>query len=256
MFSHILDFLFPPTCPICNTPVSGHGELCAECWKKFNWIGDPKCAVCGYPFPANLDLGRHPLCPICAAGRSELDWMRSSCVYDDWSKNIMLPFKHSGKIKYATLMSRAMLSSLRELRDEGRGKKDEVEEFSSLCPLPSSLIVMPVPLAYWRLWKRGYNQSALLARPIAKHFGVKMDIDSVRRKYRPDMGHKSARQRAENIRGVFKVIKPAAIKGKTILLVDDVMTTGATFTELRKVLKRAGAKAVLGVTFCRVVKAI
>lgn len=237
MKKFILNFLFPSCCPVCNSMVSEHGMLCADCWAKFNWISDPKCSVCGYPFPADLDLGQTPLCPTCAADKNEVDWMRSACVYDNVSKNIMLPFKHAGALKYQELMSRVMINVLRELKK-------------------APDIVLPVPLAYRRLWKRGYNQAALLARPIAKHFGIKMDVSSVSRKYRPDMGHKNAKQRAENIYGVFKVIKPENIKNKTVLLVDDVMTTGATFAELRRVLKRAGASAVYGVTFCRVVRAI
>ncbi len=117
-------------------------------------------------------------------------------------------------------------------------------------------IVMPVPLAYRRLVHRTYNQATLLARPIARAYGVKMDVDSVRRKYRPDMGHKNARQRAENIHGVFSVVRPERIRGKNILLVDDVMTSGATFAEMRRVLIRAGAASVYGVTFCRVARAM
>lgn len=177
------------------------------------------------------------MCPTCAAGENELDWMRAACVYDDVSKNIMLPFKHAGKLQYQKIMSRAMINSLRELNE-------------------NIDLVVPVPLAYRRLIKRGYNQSTLLARPIAKHLNVKIDVSNIARKYRPDMGHKSAKQRAENIRGVFKIKHPGAFRGKTILLVDDVMTTGATFAELRRALKRAGAKNVYGVVFCRVVRAI
>ena len=233
----LLNFLFPPACPLCDTPVSTHGELCAECWTAINWIDNPKCVKCGYPFPADLDLGDAPLCPVCAAGKSELDWIRSACVYDDASRGAMLPFKHAGKINYAKFMSRAMIWALRDINMDAD-------------------IVMPVPLARRRLFKRGYNQATLLARPIARIYGIKMDLDSVRRKYRDDMGHKNARERAENIHGVFSVIHPDNIRGKRILLVDDVMTSGATFSELRRVLIRAGATAVYGVTFCRVVRAI
>ena len=148
----------------------------------------------------------------------------------------MLPFKHAAALKYKKLMFRAMINSLHEV-----GKAD---------------IVLPVPLSFRRLWKRGYNQAALLARPIAKHFDMTLDVDSVRRRHRADMGHKNARQRRANIRGVFVVKHPENIKGKTILLVDDVMTTGATLHELRRVLKKAGAKAVYAIVFCRVVRAI
>ena len=202
-----------------------------------NWIENPKCAKCGYPFPADLDLGGTPLCPVCAAGKSELDWIRSACVYDDASRGAMLPFKHGGRIQYARFMSRAMMWAMRDMEIDAD-------------------IIMPVPLARRRLFKRGYNQATLLARPIARATGIKIDYDSVHRKYRDDMGHKSARERAENIRGVFSVVRPDKIRGKKILLVDDVMTSGATFSELRRVLIRAGATAVYGVTFCRVVRAI
>lgn len=195
------------------------------------------CIKCGYPFPADLDLGGMPLCPVCAAGKCELDLIRSACVYDDASRSAMLPFKHGGRIKYARFMSRAMIWALRDTDIDAD-------------------VVMPVPLASRRLFKRGYNQATLLARPIARALGVPMDLDSVRRKYRPDMGHKNARQRMENIRGVFSVINPDRIRGRKILLVDDVMTTGATFSEMRRVLIRAGASAVYGVTFCRVIRAI
>lgn len=237
ILSGLLEFMFPPACPLCDTPVSTHGELCATCWGAINWIDNPKCVKCGYPFPADLDLGGAPLCPVCAAGKSELDWIRSACVYDDASKAAMLPFKHGGKIHYARFMARAMIWALRDI------------------DMDADLII-PIPLATRRLFKRGYNQATLLARPIAQVFGVKMDLDSVRRKYRDDMGHKNARERAENIRGVFSIANPEKIRGRKILLVDDVMTSGATFSEMRRVLIKAGAKAVYGVTFCRVVHAI
>ncbi|MBQ5699823.1 MAG: ComF family protein [Alphaproteobacteria bacterium] len=232
----ILAFVFPPACPLCDTPVSIHGELCAECWLSINWIDCPKCTKCGYPFPSDLDLGGAPLCPVCAAGECELDWMRSACVYDDASRSAMLPFKHGGKIRYSQFMSRAMIWAMRDIKLDAD-------------------IIMPVPLASRRLFHRGYNQATLLARPISRASGIRIDYDSVRRKYRDDMGHKNARERAANIRGVFSVVKPDRIRGRKILLVDDVMTTGATFSELRRVLIRAGATAVYGVTFCRVVRA-
>ncbi len=232
-----IEFLFPPACPLCDTPVSIHGELCGDCWSAMSWISGAHCACCGYPFPLELDLPDGAMCPVCASGKNELDWIRSACVYDDVSRSAMLPFKHGGRVGYARFMSRAMIWALRDVNVDAD-------------------IVMPVPLARGRLFKRGYNQATLLARPIARALGVKMDVDSVRRKYRPDMGHKNARQRAENIHGVFTVVNPDVIRGRKILLVDDVMTTGATFAELRRVLMRAGATAVYGVTFCRVAHAV
>ena len=237
LFKTFFDFVYPPLCPICGNSVDSHGNLCSSCWAKFNWISNPKCFKCGYPFPADLDLGPTPLCPHCASGECDLDFIRSACVYDDVSKNIMLPFKHASQLKYQTLMSKAMINCLRDLTLD-------VD------------VVIPVPLAYKRLWKRGYNQATLLARPIAKHFKAVLDVDSVSRKYKEDMGHKTSKQRRENVHGVFNVVKNKNISGKKILLVDDVMTSGATFYELNRVLRKAGASAVYAVSFCRVVHAI
>lgn len=196
------------------------------------------CSRCGYPFPANIERGKNMLCPDCIARKSKLDWMRSACVYDDASRAMMLAFKHGARLEFTQPMARAMINALRELN------------------IPDEMIVMPVPLAVRRLWKRGYNQAALLSRPIAKHFGVKVDYDSVRRQFRPDMGHKNAKARRRNIAGAFIVVKPEQIKNRAVLIVDDVHTTGATFEELSKVLKKSGAKWVGGITFCRTVRAI
>ncbi len=237
LLKSFVNFIYPPVCPVCSDLVESHGSLCAQCWAHFNWISNPKCFKCGYPFPADLDLGPKPLCPHCASGECDLDFIRSACVYDDVSKNIMLPFKHASQLKYQTLMSNSMINCLRDLNLD-------ID------------VVLPVPLAYKRLFKRGYNQATLLARPIAKHFNAVLDVDSVARKYKQDMGHKNAKQRRENVRGVFNIKKLDNIRDKKILLVDDVMTSGATFYELNRILRKAGASAVYAVSFCRVVHAI
>ena len=235
IFNKFVEFLFPASCPLCSAPVSTHGELCGDCWSCFDWINGPKCKCCGYPFPDDYEPNEKSMCPICAAGKNELDYIRAACVYDDFSRTAMLPFKHAGQIKYAKFMSRAMIWALRDL---------------DISPD----IVMPVPLAAKRLFKRGYNQATLLARPISNVYKAKLDLDSVHRQYRENMGHKTHAQRLQHIRGVFGVIKPENIRGKKILLVDDVMTSGATLTELGRVLRHAGASAVYGVVFCRVVR--
>ena len=235
-FNGILNFLFPPACPICSAPVESHGDLCGDCWSCFEWIDGPHCVCCGYPFPDDYESSDGAMCPVCASGKNELDFIRAACVYDDMSRSVMLPFKHGGRIKFARFMSRAMIWALRDV---------------DISPD----IVMPVPLASRRLFQRGYNQATLLAREISRVYGAPIDFDSINRKYRPNMGHKTHAERARNIRGVFSVVSPDKIRGKKILLVDDVMTSGATFAELGRVLRRAGAAAVYGVVFCRVVRA-
>lgn len=235
VFYRIIDFVYPTSCPICNRVVSVHGELCGDCWSSFNWIDGVKCARCGYPLPDNMKKNKQILCPVCLTKQPSIDLVRSACVYDDMSKTVMLPFKHSGCVKYSLFMSRAMIWAMRDV---------------DIAPD----IIMPVPLAWRRLFRRGYNQAALLAKPIARAYGVRVDFDSVSRKYKSNMGHKTERQRQRHISGVFNIVKPENIKGRKILLVDDVMTSGATFNELARVLKRAGATEVYGVTFCRVVR--
>lgn len=237
LFSTIINFLFPHCCPVCKNPIERDALLCAKCLDSLTWINDPKCVKCGYPFPGDVRVEPGAMCPVCASGNGELDWVRSSVEYDEFSREIVLAFKYSSAFRYVPLMSRAMILNLAELP----GNVD---------------LVMPVPLSYRRIVKRGYNQAALLAAPIAKILNVKIDTDSIWREWRRDMGRMNPRQRAENIRGVFHIRYPQNIRGKTILLVDDVMTSGNTFRELRRVLKRAGAVAVYGVTFCRRVNAI
>ena len=232
-----VEFLFPAACPLCDAPVSTHGELCGDCWCAFAWIDGAKCSVCGYPFSSELDLGASPMCAVCAAGNNEMDLIRSASVYDDASRAAMLPFKHGGRIAYSRFMSRAMIWSLRDVD----------ADFD---------VVMPVPLARRRLIHRTYNQATLLGHQIARAAGKPLDVDSVRRRHRPDMGRMNAHQRKENIRGVFTVVNPDKIRDKKILLVDDVFTSGATLNELHRVLIRAGARSVCGVTFARVVKTV
>ena len=232
---NIIEFLFPPSCPICSARIETHGELCADCFGAFEWIDDTKCERCGYPMPVGTCASRQ--CPACVVGESKLEWLRCACVYDDMSRSVLLPLKYAGRVGYAKFMSRAMIWAMRDVS----------ADFD---------LVMPVPLARRRLTFRSYNQATLLARPIARAAGVTLDVDSVRRRHRRDMGHMTQRQRRENIRGVFSVVRPENIRGRKILLVDDVFTTGATMDEMRRVLMRAGAAAVYGVAFSRVVRTV
>ena len=117
---------------------------------------------CGYPFPDDYELSDGAMCPVCAAGKNELDFIRAACVYDDMSRSVMLPFKHGGRIKFARFMSHAMIWALRDLD-------------------VSPDIIMPVPLANRRLFHRGYNQATLLAREISRVYGAPIDFDSVHR---------------------------------------------------------------------------
>ena len=234
IFNSFLEFIFPSTCPICKKRVLSNNDLCSECWNQINWISSPKCFKCGYPFPANLDKDEFSLCPDCMLNESNIEMIRSSCEYDNFSRKIILAFKYSNALRYNKLIYNSMIRVIKEIED----KID---------------LIIPMPLSYFRLVKRGYNQATLIAKPIAKYLKVKLDINSVKRKYMKSTRGKTFKQRKEDIKNVFKVINTNNIKGKTILLVDDVMTTKSSLEELAKTLKKAGANKIFAVTFARTV---
>lgn len=232
IINSILDFLFPPDCPVCGKPVKSIGTLCTECFTEIDWINGTRCETCGYPFP---DYGgRVEKCPACIIKGGKIKQMRSACVYDEASRKIVLPFKHTGKLRFGITMAGAMANVMSEL-----DKPD---------------LIIPVPLAYWRQVRRGYNQALVLAKLLGKHSDIPIAGGLISRKYRQNQGHKSLKERKANISGVFRVKRPDAVKGKSILIIDDVITTGATLNELAKVLLKAGAKQISAVCFARAVK--
>lgn len=234
LLSKIINFIFPATCPICKNRVLSNNDLCSQCYNKINWIKSPKCHKCGYPFPANLDNEEFMFCPSCIENKSYLEMIRSSCEYDSFSREIILGFKYSKAFRYNKLISSSMIKILKDIDS----KID---------------LVIPMPLSYLRLVKRGYNQATLIAKPIAKYLKVKLDINSVKRKYRESTKGKTFKERKENVKNVFKVVNENNIKGKSILLIDDVMTSKSSLEELAKTLKKAGANKIFAVTFARTV---
>ncbi len=225
---------------VCGSEIKEHGRVCNNCFSKISWISKPYCSKCGYPFPAKIDIKENTMCPNCLAGSlKNLDWVRAVCVYDYASKQIILPLKHAGKLGLSEVFSKSIIRLLKEYN----GKID---------------LIIPMPLSNRRLFQRGYNQAVLIAKPVAKELHIPIDFDSVERIHKDSMGHLSFIERHKNIKGVFH-INPKnfpKIKGKTVLLVDDVMTSGASLLELATILKKAGAKKVIAVVIARVIKDI
>jgi len=200
------------------------------------FITAPQCACCGLPFEFDVAIGM--ICGACADRAPFFDRARSVLVYDDASRQIVLRFKHADQTDLAPIMAGWMQSSAAKLINN--------------CDL-----LVPVPLHWTRLFKRRYNQSAMLALTLAKISGrpVKPDV-LVRKKRTPSQGHLSSHQRRKNVQGAFFVtskLKPM-IKGQRILLIDDVYTTGATVDACAKTLLGAGARGVDVLTFARAVK--
>ena len=230
-----MDLLIPLRCVKCGVIVENKEGLCASCWPLISFIAKPYCACCGLPFDFEIEDGA--LCGVCNHDRPPYTTARFVFSYTSESKDLILKFKHTDSIGSAPLFATWMARSLEAIQDP-------------LC--------IPVPLHWTRLFMRTYNQAALLAREIAKLNGWTYVPSLLLRKRRtPSQGYLSKKERIKNVSGAFKVseTKKMQLSGKTILLVDDVFTTGATLNACSKTLLKAGAKEVHVLTLGRVVKA-
>lgn len=231
------DFVLPPTCLACRRRIGADG-LCAGCWNRLRFLGNPCCVRCGIPFAHALEGGMHALCGACIAEPPDFDRARAALAYDDASRPLLLAFKHGDRLEGTALFSRWMAEAGRE-------------------ELQGADLLVPVPLHRWRLWRRRYNQAALLARALSRATGVPADPLLLRR-VRPTAGQGGLGRvaRLRNVTGAFRIAPGAtvALAGRHVVLVDDVLTTGATAAVCARVLRRAGAARVDVVTLARVVR--
>ncbi len=233
-----LDAVVPPTCLSCECIVASPGGLCASCWQRLGWIDRPWCARCGTPFAADTNRGAvDAICAACLAERSPLAKIRAALRYDDASRNLVLGFKHADRTHAAPFFGKWL----------ARAGADALD---------GADLLVPVPLHWTRLVWRRFNQSALLAHALARESGVPCLPDLlVRARRTPIQGMLGRLQRQRNVRRAFAV-RPrlaARVKGARIVLVDDVLTTGATLAECARTLRRAGAAEIRAVTLARVV---
>ena len=231
----LLDLLLPPRCLCCGVPVAVTGTLCTPCWRAVTFLSAPCCASCGYPF--DFDIGSGGLCGACMAEVPYFDRARAAMRYDDASRPLILALKHGDRLHLAPPLAQWMQRTGREL-------------------LADADLQLPVPLHWTRLFTRRYNQAAVLAHAIAKAGGPPVAADCLlRRRRTPSQGYKNPSARRRNVAGAFAVKHPDKIRGKRVVLIDDVLTTGATVEECARVLKRAGAARVDVLTLARVVRA-
>jgi len=215
-----------------------HG-FCGECWRSFSFISKPMCACCGLPFEYEVQtIHEITLCGSCIEEQPHFKTARSALIYNDASKNIILPFKHQDRTDFAKAMGRLMHTA----------GHDMIEDADA---------ILPVPLHFTRLFLRRFNQSALLVHVLSKLSDKPMLLNVLKRHRRTQsQGHLSKEMRKKNVHNAF-VVHPKnkpQIEGKKLLLVDDVFTTGATANACVAALKRAGAARVDVLTFARVVK--
>lgn len=228
-----IDFVFPPRCPLCGAAVAAQNGLCTPCWNELVIPASPACAACGRPLREALADGAR--CPPCMAKPPRHDGIVAATLYTPGARKLVLALKHGGRVALAPFMARMMAARL-----------DGVD---------SDWLIVPVPLHRWRLWGRGYNQAAEISRGLARNTGARLAVDALARiKRTPMLGGHGKRARERALQGAIAVNPKhkAMLNGAKVLLVDDVLTSGATSNACVSALKRAGAKKVLVVCFARV----
>jgi ComF family protein len=230
-----LDLVYPPLCMACRAQVSAPG-LCAACWSAARFLDGPGCSCCGLPFAVALE-GENQ-CAACLAKPPAFDRARAILAYDDASKGAILALKHADRLDLVPGFARWLGRSGRPLLDAAQ-------------------VIVPVPLHPARLWRRRYNQAAELARALGRDWNCAVQVAALERsRATPSQGAMaSAKARRRNVQRAFRVPDPALVAGKRVLLVDDVVTTGATVEACARALKRAGATGVDVLALARVVKA-
>ncbi len=228
----IIDLIFPPRCPVCSEATDGDEQLCLACWQTIAFVTDPSCPLCA--LPVHEHVGAEPSgavrCGTCAAHAPPQQGLSAAAYYDSAARDLAISFKHSGRPGLARMMARIMQPRIAHLAD------DQTE-----------WLVIPVPLHRWRIWRRGFNQAALLAGELARINQWPLLVDGLARpRATPRLEGLSRQQRGSIMADAITVTPPhhRAISGASVLLVDDVVTTGATSAACISALKQAGAVRV------------
>ena len=226
----ILDFALPPRCAGCAEIIDEVDGFCASCWLTLEWIGDSGCLRCGMP----LEATDAEECGRCLAAPPPLERMRAAVAYGPLSRGIALKLKYGRKVALARTMARFMAP----LRGGG-----------------GAAILVPVPLHRRRLWWRGFNQSGLVARQLAKRWGLPVDQQLIRRvRPTPALKGMNEAQRRRAVGGAFEPVAGRRLDGETVILIDDVLTTGSTAAACARALRKAGAGRVELISWARVVR--
>lgn len=230
----LVDLVLPARCLACGAAVSDPGTLCGDCWPALTFIAAPYCAVCGEPFV--YAVPGETVCAGCLGRRPRFDRARAVLRYDDASRDLVLKFKHGDRTDAAPVFARWLANAAGELLD-------------------GAPVLVPVPLHRARLFARRYNQSSLLAAGLARIAGLGwLPAGLARHRKTRSQGRLSPAERRRNVGGAFAVTAAgeAAVAGRRVLLIDDVLTTGATAEACAGALRRAGADGVDVLTLARV----
>jgi ComF family protein len=231
-----VDTVLPPRCLGCGAMVADAGAVCPACWGGIDFIAPPMCDSCGLPFA--YETGASAVCGECARQPPLFGRARSVMAYTDTSRRFVLAFKHADRTDAAPAWGAWLARAGREL-------------------LADADILIPVPLHRRRLIARRYNQAALMAKALSRETGLPVFVDVLRRtRATPSQGRMNRSQRERNVAGAFAVrdSRRSRIQDTRIVLIDDVMTTGATLTACIRPLISAGAANVDVLTLARVTR--
>jgi ComF family protein len=231
-----IDILLPPRCLATGEIVDKQGMLAPDFWSQLSFIEKPFCVTCGVPF--GFSVTGDTLCAPCMESEPVFDRARAAVVYNDPSRQLLLAFKYGDRLQAADTFLPWLLRAGSEM-------------------IAESDIIVPVPLHARRLWQRRFNQSALLAQAVAASAKKQFLPEAlIRLRHTVPQKGMNRKERKDNVRGAFCANGryAAALTGKNILLIDDVLTSGATLNECARTLKRAGASSVFILTVARVTK--
>lgn len=237
----LLNLIFPLDCRICEKPIreSKGYSICENCFKTIEFIDKPYCVKCGKPFLISTDLfkqEREILCVDCKRKKYSFEFARSVGIYRGVLRECIHLFKYHGEKKLAEPLGELLIDYL--VRNQ---------EFKKGIDL-----IIPVPLHKNDLKGRGFNQSVLLGRIIENYFSIPAKEEVlIKKKLTPSQVNLSKKEREKNILRAFSIDRPEEIRGKNILILDDIFTTGSTVEECSKELKKAKAKNIFILTLAR-----
>ncbi|OYW52869.1 MAG: amidophosphoribosyltransferase [Rhodobacterales bacterium 32-66-7] len=233
----VLQLLYPPQCISCAAPVTTDFGLCGDCWRETPFIGGLVCDQCGLPLPG-MDRGERAICDDCITIARPWGQGRAALMYRDNGRKLVLALKHGDRMDLARPAGAWLMQAATPILRKG-------------------MLVVPIPLHWIRLFRRRYNQSALLSRQVARAAGLTHCPDLlVRQRPTGSQDGRTRDGRFANLDGAFRVPKRhlPQIEDRDILLVDDVMTSGATFAAATEVLFAARAQSVSVLSLARVAK--
>ncbi len=238
ILSKIINLILPPQCYLCGRVLKTDKGLCNKCISEINFINGIICYRCGTPlYEVPSGDNKHLLCGGCLQKKRHLfRFSRSSCVYDEISKKLILDFKFHDKTDLAPFLAKMMYVAAKDIFASGVD------------------VIIPVPMHYTRMLKRRYNQASLLAKELGKLSNTKVNYTTVVKiKKTKPQAQCSGFERIKNIKDAFYVKNCEDIRNKRVLLVDDVLTTGSTLRECALAIKKAKPKSIDSLTITRVV---